>query len=84
CPVGQNAEGGRLFANITTKTAGRIVSSHGLLKKQVEYQKQTGGHFATCEIPVSCLYRAPTYPVRGLYRAFHYTVSALLAGSAGC
>ena len=33
--------------------------------------KFTGGHFATCGTPVSCMYRAPIYPVRRLNRAFH-------------
>ena len=44
----------------------RESSSLGLLR-----QAFTGGHFATCGTPVSCLYRAPTYPVGEMYRAFH-------------
>ena len=43
----------------------------------IEY---TDGHFATCETPVSCLYRAPIYPVREMYRAFHEPCGCPISG----
>ena len=33
--------------------------------------RHDGGHFATCETTVSCLYRAAVYPVGGIYGAFY-------------
>ena len=44
----------------------RESSSFGLLR-----QAFTGGHFAICGTPVSCLYRALIYSEGEMYRAFH-------------